>query len=87
VTLDFITIIGLMAGALTTVAYLPQVIKIRRSKSSGDISLLMVTLNCSGIFLWLLYGLFINSVPIIAANGVTLALMCGVLVLTIKHRP
>jgi MtN3 and saliva related transmembrane protein len=87
VTLDFTTIIGLMAGAFTTVAYLPQVIKIRRSKSSGDISLLMVTLNCSGMFLWLLYGLFINSAPIIAANCITLALMCGVLVLTIKHRP
>lgn len=83
---DFVTIIGLMAGALTTVAYLPQVIKILRSRSSGDISLLMVSFNCSGVFLWLVYGLFIRSMPVIAANSVSLILMCFVLVLTIKHR-
>jgi MtN3 and saliva related transmembrane protein len=86
VTLDFITLIGLMAGALTTVAFLPQAIKILRSRSSGDISLLMVSLNCSGVCLWLLYGIFIRSLPVIAANSVTSVLLCLVLVLTIKHR-
>ncbi len=86
-TLDFVTLVGLVAGTLTTVAYLPQVIRIWRLKSSGDISLLMVSLNCSGIFLWLLYGIFIGSMPVVVANSVTLALMCLVLILAIKHRP
>ncbi|HEY3278400.1 MAG TPA: SemiSWEET transporter [Syntrophorhabdaceae bacterium] len=84
--MDYITIIGLTAGALTTVAFLPQVVKIRRSRSSGDISLLMISLQCSGVFMWLLYGIGIGSLPIIAANGVTFLLLCAALVLAIKHR-
>jgi MtN3 and saliva related transmembrane protein len=83
---DLVTLIRLAAGALTTVAYLPQVIKIWRSKSSGDLSLLMISFNCTGIFLWLLYGIFLRSLPIILANSVTLVLLCIVLALTIKHR-
>lgn len=84
--IDSATVIGLLAGILTTLAYLPQVIKIWRSRSSKDISLLMVSLNCSGIFLWLVYGVLLRSLPIIAANGVTLVLMVFTLILAMKHR-
>jgi MtN3 and saliva related transmembrane protein len=80
------TVIGLLAGTLTTLAYLPQVIKIWRSQSSKDISLLMMSLNCSGIFLWFVYGVLLHSLPIIAANGVTLVLMVLTLILAVKHR-
>lgn len=83
---DFVTLLGLSAGTLTTVAFLPQVIKIWRSRSSGDISLLMVGFNCAGVFLWLIYGICIDSVPVMAANSVTLVLLCMALALAVKHR-
>ncbi len=83
---DAVTILGLMAGTFTTLAFLPQVIKMSRSRSSGDISLLMMSLNCTGVFLWLLYGFFLSSIPIILANAVTFALLSYALILTIKHR-
>ena len=67
-------ILGLLAGTLTTVAFLPQVIKTWKSRSAKDISLGMFLMFSSGVFLWLLYGLSLGALPIIIANSVTLIL-------------
>ena len=80
------TIIGLAAGGITTFAYVPQVIRTWRTKSSGDLSLGMFGLLMVGVVLWLTYGLMINDVPIIIANVVTLSLQCSVLVMIIRQR-
>ncbi|MEK9967558.1 MAG: SemiSWEET transporter [Ferrovibrio sp.] len=81
---DSIEIIGLIAGALTTLAYVPQVVKVWRSRSARDISLGMFLLMNCGIALWLIYGLLIGSPGLIAANLVTLGLTAAVLVAKLR---
>jgi len=66
-----ITAIGLIAALLTTGSLVPQVIKTYRTKSTGDLSLGMYLMMFSGVILWLIYGLLVRDIPIIAANFVT----------------
>ena len=79
-------ILGFAAGALTTLAFLPQVIKTWRSRRTRDISLGMFVIFSSGVFLWLLYGIQVGAMPIILANSVTLILALTILILKIKHK-
>ena len=78
------TIVGYIAGTLTTVAYLAQVLRTLKQKRTKDISLGMYLMLCSGIAMWLVYGIFIHSWPVIIANAITLALSGSVLVMKIK---
>ncbi len=80
-----ITFIGLLAGTLTTVCYLPQVIKIWRTRETKDISLLMYVTVTGGGALWLIYGILIDNWVITIVNAVTLVLSGSVLILKIKH--
>jgi MtN3 and saliva related transmembrane protein len=80
-----VTVIGLAAAACTTIAFIPQVIKTWRTRSTHDISLGMFLLLTTGITLWLIYGLVLSDFPLIAANGVTLCLAGLVLVFKIKY--
>jgi MtN3 and saliva related transmembrane protein len=73
--------LGLIAGALTTIAFVPQVVRIVRTRSAHDISWVMFALFSVGIALWLWYGLRLSSLPLIAANVVTLALALVILFL------
>ncbi|MBD1831595.1 SemiSWEET transporter [Cyanobacteria bacterium FACHB-472] len=84
--MDFITILGLFAATLTTIAFLPQLFKIWRSKSAKDVSLEMLIIFCSGVFLWLVYGIFIQALPIIIANSLTLIFNLIILWFKIKYR-
>jgi len=79
-------ILGFIAGTLTTLAFLPQVLKTWRSKSARDISLGMFVIFSSGVFLWLLYGVQLNALPIIIANSVTLVLALTILIFKIKYK-
>ncbi|MFC3677951.1 SemiSWEET family sugar transporter [Ferrovibrio xuzhouensis] len=81
---DAIELVGMIAGGLTTLAYVPQVVKVWRSRSARDISLGMFLLMNAGILLWLVYGLLIGSPGLIAANGVTLGLTVAVLVAKLR---
>nr|WP_202950669.1 SemiSWEET transporter [Pseudanabaena sp. PCC 6802] len=83
---NYITTLGLVAGVLTTLAYLPQVIKTWKSKSAQDLSWSMLIVLCIGIVLWLVYGFSIQDIPIIAANVVTLILASIILALKIKYQ-
>lgn len=76
--------IGFIAAILTTIAFVPQVRKIWRTRSAKDVSLGMYTLFTLGVALWLSYGILIHSWPIILANGVTLVLAGMVLVMKLK---
>jgi len=78
-------IVGLVAAFLTTVAFLPQVVHTIRTRSTHDISLRMYSLYTVGIFLWLVYGLLLRDVPLIAANAVTLLLSGTILMLKLRH--
>ena len=78
-------VIGSLAATLTTVAFLPQVIKAHQSKHTKDLSLIMYVLTSAGLLLWLIYGLFLMSLPIILANSVTLILCLYLLFLKNKY--
>jgi MtN3 and saliva related transmembrane protein len=80
-----LTILGLAAGFCTTLAFLPQVIKTYRTRSTADISLGMFLVMVLGIILWLIYGALLGDLPLIAANSVTLFLAGAILALKIKH--
>ena len=81
-----VEIIGFAAGTLTTVALLPQVIKAWKTKLTRDVSLLWAVALTIGVFLWLVYGVFIKSLPIIIANVFTFILAVIVLVLKMKYK-
>lgn len=82
--MDITNWIGTLAGILTTIAFIPQVAKTWKTKSAGDISLLMFLLFSSGVLLWLIYGVLLHALPIIVANGITLSLSASILVLKLK---
>ena len=82
----FIESIGLVAGLLTTTAFIPQVWKIYRTKSGKDISARMFSLFSAGIVLWLVYGILLQSVPLILSNAVTLVLSMTIVVLKLRYR-
>jgi MtN3 and saliva related transmembrane protein len=77
--------LGMVAGTLTTIAFVPQVLKIYRTKSAKDVSYLMFSIFSTGIVFWLIYGILIRSTPIIAANVVTLTLSVIIIVLKIRY--
>lgn len=79
-----IEIIGYVAACLTTIAYLPQALKIIKLKKADEISLAMYILACSGVFLWLVYGLLMGNLPLILANGITCALSLIIIFYKIK---
>jgi len=78
--------LGLIAGALTTVAFVPQVIKIWKSKHARDISLGMFAIFSSGVLLWLFYGIQIGSLPVILSNAITLGFSLTILFFKIKFK-
>ena len=83
--MDVPMLIGLAAGILTTIAFLPQLILTAKTRATKDISLGMFVTFCVGVLLWLIYGLMIQALPVILANGVTLVLAGAILVLKLKH--
>jgi len=80
--MNYIEIIGFTAAILTTVSFVPQMIKVIQTRSTGDISLGMFACLTTGIFMWLIYGIFIISIPIIAAN--LLSFMFNIVILFYK---
>lgn len=69
-----IEILGLVAGTITSVTFLPQVVKIWQTKSAKDLSLMMLLLLMLGVVLWLIYGLVVMSAAIIYTNSMVLAM-------------
>jgi MtN3 and saliva related transmembrane protein len=78
--------IGFLAAFLTMFGFLPQVIKIYRTKSVKDLSLLAILQFILGIFLWLIYGIHLKNIVIILANSVTFLILLAALVLFLKYR-
>jgi MtN3 and saliva related transmembrane protein len=83
--LSVITLIGLMAAVGTTSSFVPQFIKTFRTRQTKDLSLLMYLILCTGVALWLIYGIFIVDWPLILANSVTLVLAMPILFLKVKN--
>lgn len=77
--------IGYIAGALTTIAFAPQLVKALKTKSTKDVSLLMLFCSTSGMALWLIHGIQVNDPAIIAANSVSVLLAASLLGLKLKN--
>lgn len=80
-TMDYVIILGLMAGALTTGSTIPQIHKILKTRSSGDISTLFFAFMATGMLLWLIYGILRSDVVIILWNTLSLSLCLAILAL------
>jgi len=83
--MDIIFLTGSLAGLFTTAAFIPQVIKTHKSKHTKDLSLSMYIVFSTGVFLWLIYGVYTKSVPVMAANLVTLLLSLYLLFLKLRY--
>jgi MtN3 and saliva related transmembrane protein len=83
--MDTIVIIGYIAGALTTISFVPQVLRAWNLKETRDISLAMLLLFAAGILLWTVYGIWTGSLPIIAANVITFILILILLGMKIRY--
>ncbi len=78
--------IGLFAGTLTTLAFVPQVIKVLKSKDTSAISLEMYCIQIIGILLWIIHGIMIRDTAILMANGATACLSLTILLCKIKYK-
>ena len=76
------TTIGLIAGTLTSVAAIPQLVKTVRTRHARDISIWQPLLLAIGVALWLIYGILINDMPLILANLIPLA--CNIMLTILK---
>ncbi len=84
--MNLVTVLGLFAGSLTTIAFLPQVIKTWRTRSTKDISLEMFAIFCSGVLLWIIYGSLVKDIPVIFTNVATLSLASPILWFKLKYK-
>lgn len=82
--MNTVDLIGSVAATLTTASFIPQVIKVLRSRHTKDISLGMYATFTIGVAMWLLYGISLSSWPIIIANFITLLLAGSVLVMKLR---
>lgn len=81
-----ITTLGFLAAICTTASFVPQAIKIIKTKRTQDISLVMYVVFNTGLFLWLAYGILLGEAPIIISNVVTLIFTLIILVLKIRYK-
>ena len=82
--MDWTLCIGLAAGFLTTLSFVPQLIKIWKTKSAEDVSRKMFIAVTVGMALWLVYGISLHQLPMIIWNSISLVLALAILFL--KHR-
>ncbi|SNR14083.1 SemiSWEET family sugar transporter [Tenacibaculum jejuense] len=84
--MPFHEILGYLAAFLTTASFLPQVYKTWKTKSTEGLSLTMYTIFLTGIICWLIYGIYLNSLPIILANTVTGVSAVMLIIMKLKYK-
>ena len=78
-------IIGILAGSLCAISFIPQIVRIFRTRHTRDLSLTTFSLLSLGVSLWLIYGILIKDLPVILANSVILVLCFLIVVMKIKY--
>ena len=76
---------GYIAAVLTTIAFLPQLIKTIKTKSANDVSLITLVMFICGLCFWIIYGYQISSIPIMTANIITFLLNLLILISKISY--
>jgi len=84
--MKFSEILGIVAGVLTSISFIPQIIKIRKTKSTKDLSWGMFGIFSFGVILWLIYGIMINEFPVILANAITLSFCLIIIYYKFKYK-
>lgn len=84
--MNYISILGLVAGVLTSSSLLPQLIKIVKNKKVEDLSTGMFATLMAGVALWIVYGVLRDDFPIIATNAFSLLLNIIILFLRFKYK-
>jgi MtN3 and saliva related transmembrane protein len=84
--MELISIVGLVAGAITVVAFFPQLTKTWKTKSTKDISLGMFSIFCVAVFLWFVYGILIKDLPVTVTNFLVFVQAFIILMLKVKYR-
>jgi MtN3 and saliva related transmembrane protein len=79
------TALGYVAGLLTTLAFLPQVLKAWRTQSTEDLSWIMLCFFSCGVSLWIVYGIMLEEPPIILFNAITLGLTLVLATIKFRH--
>ena len=84
--MDYIKMLGLAAGTITSVTFLPQVLRIYKTKSAKDISSAMLGMLIVGVSMWLAYGIAVNDIAIMYTNGMVLFLSLVMLYFKFKFK-
>jgi MtN3 and saliva related transmembrane protein len=84
--MDSISIIGLVAGAITVAAFFPQLMKAWKTKSTKDISLGMFSIFCIAVFLWFVYGILIKDLPVTVTNLLVFVQAFTILMFKVKYK-
>lgn len=79
------TLVGFLAGTLTTLAFVPQVLHSFKTKSVEGMSWAMLITFTAGVMLWFVYGLYLVSWPMIIANAVTLCLQIPLIAMKVRY--
>ena len=77
-------ILGLIAGAVTSMGYLPQLYKGYKTKKLIDVSYYMPGILAIGMTLWLIYGIFLNAIAVIVANA--FGISCSIVLIIMKKK-
>ena len=80
------TLLGLIAATLTTLSFVPQVVKTWKMKETRDISLSMFVMLAIGIVLWTVYGFIIQDLPVILANCVSFILTAIIILFKVRYK-
>lgn len=83
--IDYITLIGLTAGTLSIVAYIPQVWKTYTTKHSKDLSMGWLVFTLSSAILWFTYGILSNSLPLIITSALTATMNLSLIIMKRKY--
>ena len=84
--LDSVEVLGLIAAVFTTSGFLPQVIKTWRTKNVRALSLTMYLVLFTGMFLWLIYGIYKDSLALIASNVISCGLTLSLIIFILKYK-
>ena len=77
---EYFEILGFTAGIFTTMAFIPQILKIMKTKKTDDFSYLWLIMTMTGVTLWFFYGLIINSQPVVIFNFLSLIFVCFIII-------
>jgi MtN3 and saliva related transmembrane protein len=83
--MDLVSAIGFSAALLSAISMAPQVVKVYRTKKTGDLSLWAFSVLASGLFLWLVYGILIQAMPVIIGNAVGFIFSMYIVLMKIRY--